>query len=308
MENSELPKISYEEIYREKREKLKEGFGVVLCTKMKEGGTASIETQTKLAEEMNLSAVQFDFRNRTDKEIEQSKVMLADYKKTHPDVAISIHGETPKINEADLSFKNKNRTLREIGFLQQLSGESYTVHPPSISQKLFKELSDDARSQIIENYSGIFVQAVKSASGSESKFSLGIENMPVKGEDGSWGQNVEDILMLVKRIEQDIVEQGIDFKIAHEYVGATLDISHALHGADPKEYKNILESWFKKLGDYLRIIHLYTPSNPNEEFNEKYRLCLDLASQFNPNARLFMESKQSPEITKELYNSTKQID
>jgi endonuclease IV len=299
--------IDYEKTYRERREILRTGFGVALCTKIKEGGTASFENQVKLAEEMNLSAVQFDFRNRDDEEIEQSKTALSNYRKAHHDVALSMHGETSKIDETNLDFKNKQRTFGEIEFLQEISGESYTVHPPSINQKVFKELPDDARNRIIKNYSDMFAQVIKKAFGGEKKFSIAIENMPVKGNGGAWGQSIEDILLLLKKVEQSIIEQGVDPLIAHGYVGATLDVNHALHDANPKDYRNILESWFKGLGDYLKVVHLYAPSSNGEEFEEKYELCLELASQFNPNAKIFMESKQNPEVTKELYNSAKQI-
>ena len=153
----------------------------------------------------------------------------------------------------------------------------------------------------------MFAQVIKKAFDGEKKFSIAIENMPVKGNGGAWGQSIEDILLLLKKVEQSIIEQGVDPLVAHGYVGATLDVNHALHGADQKDYKNILESWFKGLGDYLKVVHLYTPSSIGEELKEKYKLCLEFASQFNPNARLLMESKQSPEVTKELYNSAKQI-
>jgi len=195
----------------------------------------------------------------------------------------------------------------ELDLLQRLSGESFTVHPPSINLKKFNSLPGDLRDTILQNYSNIFVQPIMESVAKKQRFSIGIENMPKKGENGSWGQEIGDLLMLLRKIEQILVDKGLELEVAHQYVGATLDINHALHGADVKDYKRVLEEWFKGLGDYLKVVHLYTPSSVGEEFNEKYKISLKLASQFNPNARLFMESKQSPDITERLYDAVKNV-
>lgn len=301
------PELQYQSQFSENREKLKKGFGVAFCTKQKDGGISTFENNLTQAEALSLNSVQFDFRNRTSDEISAATESLLRYRETHPDVAISIHGETPKIEESTFGYKNMARSIAELDLLQEISGESYTVHPPSINHKLFNDIPDAAREKIIHNYANMFAAAIKKSILNGKKFSLGIENMPTKGDEGSWGQNIEDILFLVKEIEQAIIRLEIDSELAQGYLGVTLDVNHALHGAEPGEYVSILNKWFEGLGKYLKVVHLYTPAVPGKDFEEKYKLSLELASRFNPNARLFMETKQNSAITERLYSVAKQI-
>lgn len=289
----------------ERRKMLLEGLGIVLCTKQKDGGFATFEDQIKLSEDLNLPSVQFDFRNREDDEFEKGLELIRLYKQTHPETVVSIHGETPKINESDLSIKNTKRIDEELNFIKEIGGESYTVHPPSINSKLFDSLPPETKDSIIENYCSIFIDAIKAQSAKNDRFSVAIENMPTKGEDGSWGQKIEEIISLIKNIEARLLQESFNPTEAKSHVGATLDINHALHGANREDYEHILESWFKGLGEYLRVIHVYTPSQADDSFNDKMMLSLKFALQFNPNARLFVESKQNPASTKEIYTRVK---
>ena len=291
----------------ERRRELKDNFGIALSTRQKEGENMSLENQVEVAGQLELPSVQFDLRNRTTDEIHQALEALHTYKELHSFGHISIHGETPRIDESNLSFKNKDRITGELYLVQELLGESYTVHPPAINAKMFSGLPQDVQEKIIDNYSSIFVEAIQKAVVDKKKFSLAIENMPNKGDEGAWGQTVEDVLFLIKKIESTLVEQGIDPDLAHEYVGATLDVNHALHGVEPKDAKAVLESWFKNLGEYLKVVHLHTPSSPSESFVTKYEWALEFASQYNPRARLFMESKQDAQITTDIYRAAKEV-
>ncbi len=305
------PQQSFEQEQQEKYlkniERLRSGLGVAFCTKDKEGGTNTLQEQIALAEEMGLATIQLDFRNRKLEDILGAKDIMLEYRRLHPDVTVSIHGETPKIDDSTLDFKNHKLTLGEIEFLQEMSGESYTVHPPHINSKFFNELPEDVREKILQNYADMFAEAVFKAVGADKRFSLAFENMSNTGEAGSWGQNVEDILILIKRVENAIIDRGIDSEIARSFVGATLDINHALHGAKLEDYDSVLNSWFSKLGEYLKVVHLYTPSEAGEDFKRKCKASLELAAQYNPNALLFMETKQKPDATKRSYDVLKGV-
>lgn len=292
----------------ERREQLKEGLGVTLCTKQKAGDSAVLTDQIAIAEEMQVPAVQFDFRDRTIEEIQAAKEALIKYRESNPSVALSIHGKNPEIDPATLDFTTKERTQTELELFQELSGESYTVHPPAVKAKVFAEAPAEMREKVIDNYAVMFASAAKKAFDAGQKFTLGVENMPAKGMEGSWGQTPEDILMLVQKVEQTIVVQGVDPVSAKGFVGATLDINHALRGAEPEAYAGILEQWFSSLGEHLRVVHLYAPSEPGREFEQKHKLSLDLASQFSPHARLFIESKQDANTTKQLYTAARQVE
>ncbi len=304
----EQPENGVETLKNERREELKEELGIAFSAKQKMGGTASIESQIRIAEEMNVATIQFDFRNRETEEIEQSEEALLAYRERYPDVRFSIHGDTPKIDEQTLEIKNKEKIEKQLQVAQYLSSESYTIHPPSVNQKVFEELPLETKEKIISNYVDILAQAIKKSFDDGIKFSVAIENMPTKGEDGAWGQKIEDVLLLLREIEKKAVEKGVNPDVVKDYVGATLDVNHALHAAAHENFIEILEPWFRELGDYLRVVHLYAPREADEKFIEKHKIALDFASKFNPNARLFIESKQTPEITGRLYFSAKGIE
>lgn len=308
MSNSEFGNQENERAYAEQRkEKLKESFGIALSTKQKEGGTFSLESQAEMAEGMNLNSVQFDFRNRSIEEIRAASPDLIKYRETHPDVILSIHGETPRIDETSGDYANKDRIAEELKIADELGSESYTVHPPAIKQELYYKLPEQTRETLIRNYINIFIDQLRKQTVESKSFSLAIENMPNEGEVGAFGQTPEVILALIQKIEEELKLNGLDPEIAHNSVGATLDINHALHGINPSEYEATLESWFQKLGDYLKVVHIYTPSKMSNEFTQKYNAALELAARYNPNAKLFMESKQAPETTQVLYSNIKNI-
>ena len=305
--NLDYPQDNDEEKNAERLEKLKEGFGVTLCAKQKDGEIIPLEDQIELAEKMDTSSVQFDFRNRTDEEIDRSAENLIKYRQEHPDMNLSIHGETPQIEAATLKLRNSDRTAKELILVQDLASESYTVHPPSINSKLFSGLPQETKDEIVGNYCSIFTEAIEKAVAAKKSFSLAIENMPNKGDEGSWGQTVDDIMLLIRKIESTLVSKGIDPTTAREYVGATLDINHALHDTETENYGDVLKSWFEGLGDYLKVIHLQAPSSIDRKFTEKCILSLELAARFNSNARLFMESKRNPETTEEIYKKSREF-
>ncbi len=304
----ESPQQNNEVEQAERRRHLKENFGVVLCTKQKNGGTPSIEDQARLAEEMGLPAVQFDFRNRSLEELEQARKVLHEYRSKYPESTIDIHGDSPQINEQDLSMKTAERTITELELLQEVGGAAYTVHPPSINSKVFTGLPQEKRELIIGNYCEVFIKAIVEAIKNNKQLNIAIENMPVRGDEGAYGQTIEEIMSLIKKIQSELQKQGIDIETANKYIGVTLDVNHALHGAEGKDNLAVLENWFKGLGEYLRVIHLYTPSEAKEEFVDKYKTTIDLAAKYSPHAQIFLESKQNPEITKKVYAAAKEID
>lgn len=291
----------------ERREELKESLGIVFCAKEKTGRQVSIAEQIKAAEEIDPPSVQFDLRGKTDEEIRDSLDDLISYRDTHPDTKISIHGDNPVIDTSDLGLKNKDRIIRELDILQEFEG-SYTVHPPSIRSDVFEGLSRAQKNDIIDGYSAVLAHTVKKAIENEKEFSIAIENMPAEGSEGSWGQNLEDITILIEGIRKNLVAQGVDPDVAERYIGVTLDINHALEKTEEaSEYENILKPWFQKLGEHLRVIHVYAPSKVSQKFVSRYEMALDLASKFSPRARLFIESKHGLDITKQIYQTAKKI-
>lgn len=308
MEETKLKDVTdnIEESDAEKREKLEKSFGVVLCTRNKKGENTPLLSKIELAQEMQLPSVQFDFRYRSIEEIQKAIPELEKYRQAYPETIFSLHGDTPMVDEKTFDFINRDKIFGEIELLGDLKGESYTVHPFAVSKKVFEAASSPDRERVINNYCDIFVEAIKSAINKSNKFSIAIESRPNKGANGSWGQTVQEMMLLIKKIEEDTVENtGLNREKVCGYVGVTIDINHVLEGVEPADYETVLREWFKELGDYIKVVHLYTPSETDGDFRKKYELVMDLAVKFSPKARIFMESKQDPEITKRVYSDIK---
>jgi hypothetical protein len=285
----------------ETRRKLHESLGIVFCTEQKDGSHVPLVEQIHLAETLELPSVQFDFRKRSEEEIIEARDALRVFHETHPDVVISIHGETPQIDPEALDIRNKSHISTTLEHVLEFANGPYTVHPLALRDQTWKKLSVETQNILLSKYTSVFTSAFNQhACG---LFSIAIENMPKKGADGAWGQTPEDIYTLVQHISEYCMANGDTPEIAEHRVGITLDINHALHDVDPADWEAELTSWFKKFGTRIRVIHLYVPSHYGETLDTKYQLVLDLATTYSPDAQLFLESKQDTEKTTAVYSS-----
>jgi endonuclease IV len=300
-------KVFEETEWQEERELLQREMGVAFSTRAKDGSFMSVEEQIACANEMGLGSVQFDFRNRLPHAVEKASETLSVFHELNDGVSVSIHGETPKIDETTLKIKNAELLAKELDIARSVDAESFTVHPPSIRQDLFDGLDQSMRDRIVSGYCDVFAEKINAAIKEGKRFSVAIENMTLGGEDGAWGQKPEDIKFLIQKIEEMLVgKYDIHPDIAHECVGATIDINHALAGEkEASSIPEVLERWFQELGEYIRVIHLYTPGDANTSLMQKFESTLNLAARYSPAAQLFMESKQKPEVTKHVFASVK---
>ena len=294
---------------------MREHLGVATSTKRKEGGQASLAEQIDSAEALGFSDVQFDFRHQSDENVAEAIDTLLAYREKHPDAILSVHGETAGIDSKTLAVKNNERVRNEINLALVAGAESYTMHPPSVSMELFKTLPQAIVEKAFDAYCASYAEALAPAvrgskngeAKSNKRFSLALENMNTSGNDGAWGQTPEELLSLAARLEQALIKTaGIEPAEAHAYIGATLDINHALHGTEPERYEEILTRWIEALGDRLKVVHLYAPSEANPDLKRKYDLTINLAARHCPDARIFLESKQTGETTKEVFDALKQ--
>jgi hypothetical protein len=295
------------EIQQEKRKNLAESLGVTLCTKNKEGVVRSLGEQIAFAEQIGLKSVQFDFRNRGVEEIDTALNELVEFHKRNPDVAISIHGSTSEIDESGLAMKNAEQLLRELSILQELDGSLCTVHPPHISTEMFSGLEEPLGKAIIINYLALYAGSIQKAIVNGKTLTIAIENMPTKGGEGAWGQNPEELMLLIIEMEKLMLAMGIEQVTIKKSIGITLDINHALHGYDGDKYGTVLEPWFMKFRDYIKVIHMHVPSKESPSFIKKQDTALSLATRFCPNAKIFMESKQDEVTTSSMYLSAKKV-
>ncbi|MDQ5912524.1 MAG: hypothetical protein QG568_739 [Patescibacteria group bacterium] len=293
----------------ERKEQLKEGLGLVLCTRQKDSEDAFLGRQIDLAHELCLPAVQFDLRHRTNEDIEASLSDLRSFHEKNSECAISIHGEVPKIDQKTLDISNRERVKKEIELTQALDGESYTVHPPNVASGTFETVEEQQREKVLNNYARLFIPSIKSATEAGSNFAIALENMPTKGKDGAWGQTPEDIELLLSTVcNVASLETGIDMEEVQKHVGITFDVNHALHDMENIEQADqLLTEWFIRLGNRMKVIHIYMPSSETDSFLHKYEKTLELAAEYAPHSRLFLESKNNADSTKSLYISTKNL-
>lgn len=291
----------------EKRTRLKNNIGVVLCTFQKNGTYSSPESQIELAGQINAPAIQFDFRDRTLEEIKSFASLLLDYRHTNPYSSISIHGDTPDFSDVDLTIKNYERIREELRFLQDIVGDSYTVHPPLISSLVFKHLPEEVQNGLIENYAHVFIEAIEEAVAHNNNFCISIENMPHGSSEGLFGQNIDELTLLLKKVREDLPRHGISEDFAKKYIGITLDINNALNDVETIDYRPILRRWFKGLGDNIKVIYVNAPSSVTPIFIDKYNLAIELAARYCPNAHIMLKSKQNAETTLKIYRSSKDI-
>jgi hypothetical protein len=289
----------------ETTEKLRENLGVVLCAKNKEGKLVSIQEQIKLAEEIGLRFVQFDFRHIPPEEMISTREALMEYRRQNPETQITIHGDNPLINPEELNFINEEKIRSEMDLLLDIKGDSYTVHPPAINSKTFEQATPGQKERIMHNFAHMFFVLLERLSQHDENFCIAFENMPNKGLEGSWGQTIDNMLFLLDTIRRAAVKVGIPDHLIGEHLGVTFDVNHALHGISEEEYSTTLESWFSELGESIRVIHIYVPSKFNNDFRFKLDKCQELASKFSPKARIYLESKQSAGITKSLLDKSR---
>jgi sugar phosphate isomerase/epimerase len=306
--HSENPFKEFEEVeWRERRELLQSEMAVAFSTKSKDGSLITLQEQIECFEAIGAKSVQFDFRNRMPHAQEAMGERLAAFRELHDDVAISLHGETPKIDETTLTISNADVIAKEIDIAKTVEAESFTVHPPAVRQELFDEATLEMRNKVIGEYASLFAEKIKVAIDEGKRFSIAIENMPAEGKDGAWGQTPQDIKFLIQKVEETLVKTyDVHPDVAHEYVGATLDINHALASTEnTEEFESVLEGWFQELAEYIKVIHLYTPSDVNAHLMDKFTTTLNLAARYSPDTHVFLESKQNSEVTKRVFASLK---
>ncbi len=293
----------------ERKERLRDGLGLVLCTRQKDAENAPLDQQVGLAHEMHLPAVQFDLRNRTDEEVMSSLDRLKSFREQNAESSISMHGETPKIDHSTLEISNGERIKKELELTRSLGGESHTIHPPNVSSGVFEHAPEEVRRTVVENYARLFTQSLKASIDDGTDFSIAIENMPTKGSDGAWGQSPEELELLISTVSEVVSsELGIGTEEVLEHVGMTFDINHALHGVeDEKAADFILGEWFARLGKHIRVVHVYMPSGETDSFAHKYKKSIELAALHAPHGRIFLESKNGADSTRQIYASAKEI-
>jgi sugar phosphate isomerase/epimerase len=284
------------------KQRLLENWGISFSSREKDKTPLSIEEQLAIAKVLEIKELQIDLRNRS--EIDLIREKLSEFQKESPSTNTSLHGETPHIDEATLGIKNIEKLNQEIQLAIESGSDIYTVHPPHISREIFSNLTPEQQKTIIGNYSAFFAESIKKAVDSQKSLVVAIENIPAKGESGGFGQNPEEIKLMIDNVVEILEKQhNLDPQEAERFVGVTLDINHALTEAEPSKREEIMRKWFDNLGGKIKAFHIYSPSSTGLEFDQKLSQFLRLYKEYGLDAPIYLESKQKPEATKEVFLS-----
>jgi len=278
------------------RKRLLENWGISLQGQAQES-VDILRQQFDLAKNLRLKEWQVDFRGRPFDLIEDE---LLKFRQESPATNISFHGETPQINEGSLNIRNIERLHKEINLAIEVGSDIYTVHPPSISREIFYRLSSEQQGVLLQNYAIFFAKSIKQALDSGKQIVVAVENMPA-GED-KFGQSIEEVSLLLNKIGEILNKQyNMSSQDIERFVGLTLDVNHALHGAvDVLAREKILRSWFESLGKRIKAFHIYCPTN-QEGFQHKFGQFLKLYKEYGIDAPIYLESKKSLEKTREIF-------
>jgi endonuclease IV len=278
------------------RKRLLENWGISFQGQAQES-IDMLRQQFELVKNLRLKEWQVDLRERSLNLIEDE---LLKFRQESPATNISFHGETPQINEGSLDIRNIERLRQETNLAVEVGSDIYTVHPPSISREIFYRLSSEQQGVLLQNYANFFAESIKQALDSGKQLVVAIENMPA-GED-KFGQSIEEVSLLLNKIDEILNKQyNISSQDIERFVGITLDVNHALHGAvDVSAREKILRSWFDGFGKKIKAFHIYCPTNP-EGFQHKFGQFLKLYKEYGIDAPIYLESKKSLKKTREIF-------
>jgi endonuclease IV len=264
-----------------------------------------LHQQFELAKDLGVKELQIDLRkidlrNMPPNLIDLIKDELLKFKRERPEINISFHGKTPRINESSLEIENIKRFQMEIDLVIEVGVNIYTLHPPSIYSDVFYRLSPEQQEILLQNYANFLAQSIKKALDSGREMVIAIENMPAG--KGKFGQSIEEIILLLNEVERVLKQKyGMFFRDAERFVGVTLDVNHALHGInDVLTMEETFRNWLKNLGRRIKAFHFYCHTDPNV-FRRKFIRFLKLYEEYGLDVPIYLESKKSIEKTREIF-------
>lgn len=280
------------------RSRLLDNWGISFSSRLKDKTHIPIEDQLAIAKEVKPQELQIDLRGRPD--LDHIKKNILQFQQESGATNMSLHGETPQIDEFTFEIKNIERLRQEIQLAIKTGSDIYTIHSPHIPKEAFAKLSLERQECILQTFSSFVAESIKQALDAGQFLSVAIENIPVKGEEGKIGHSIEDINSILDRVVKILDAQyGLDPQDVERYIGVTLDINHALTKGDNPE--TIMRQWFDSFGKKLKAFHIYSPSSPSPEFDHKLSQFIKLYKEYGIDAPIYLESKQTPIATGEVF-------
>jgi len=245
-----------------------------------------------------LQELQIDIRHRKLEEIEN---LMRDFEKEFPKIKISFHGNTPEINEENFTIINQKDLFREAKIAAKLNCETFTIHPPSLNQETLKNLKEQDVYNLIQNYSNFLAEMIYQNLPQDKNFKIGIENVPVKDKNGK-NVSIEVMKMIIETVTKILEKKyQLNRKDAESKIGITLDVSNAYALEGEEHSEEMLRKWLSQNNYKIFCFHFYAPNKFSPDFQNKVQRLETLIKEYNVVAPIYLESKQPPLVTKELY-------
>lgn len=245
-----------------------------------------------------LKELQIDLRHRNIDEVEE---LMQEFEKEFPDIKISFHGNTPQVGGENFTIINKENLFKEASIVAKLGCEVFTIHPPELDWQTIERLGEQDIHNLIRNYSDFLAEMIYKGSYQNKNFKVGIENVPIKDKNGK-NVSIEVMKMIIQTVALTLEKKyNLSKEEAEDKIGITLDVSntYALEGEAHRE--EMLRSWLSQTNNKIFCFHFYAPSEFSPDFQNKVQRFEALIKEYNVIAPIYLESKQPPLTTKELY-------
>lgn len=250
----------------------------------------------------NIQSAQLSMRHK--KNIEELRPVISEIKE-NKDKDISFHMAGPSFLE-DGTIKNEQALEDDMRFVMSLGGGLITIHPGAIPEPKFREAGSNFQQAVVENFSNFLARTLDLAKKKDQNLIIAVENLPNKGDQGNWGQKIEEIKTILSAIRQKLViNYNFDASETERRVGITLDINHALENVSDENKIHVLEKWMKECQYNIRCFHVYTPGlddNMREKnFESKIQAILEMYRKYALDVPLYLESKKDLNTTEKAF-------
>ena len=299
----EIAEAEMEKSENESRKDFAERMGVSFSKE--EMLKSSPREQADYILESNQKTAQFSVGSA--RSLEEYLPIIAELMENDPELAISIHVSSPAINAESLSWDNGEKLSRDIQLAAEADCSPITIHPGTLPIREMQKLTEEIQEKILDSLADFYAGNISQTKNSGKVLELAIENLPAKGIDGNWGQQPEDLAKIIAKTRQSLVVNfGFKAEEAVAAVGMTLDVNHALTGLDEEKKAEKLSEWFRELGQDIKCIHVYTPSDSRDgrdSVNNQLEILRRLGDKFNVKPEILLESKKDLETTKGIFDA-----
>lgn len=247
--------------------------------------------------------MQIDLRHRPD--MENTVNLLKEFKTKFREAKLSFHGNSPFMDIEKMSIINADELFKEAEIAAELGADIFTIHPPGLEQETITSILENNENQnrFLKTYCSFLAEMINRAKNKNKDFKVAVENLPVKNKEGK-DISIEVMKLIIETTEKLLESQyGMSKEEAEQAVGITLDISNTSAIKGEKNREEVLKEWFSKMKSKIFCFHFYAPQEASPEFERKVNQFEVLYKEYELNVPIYLESKQPPSVTRELYKT-----